>query len=206
MSMLKSVYAFENGISDDLYWKRFLTLFPKIGEKTYKKVKDELLKGKIENPKLNSTWELIMSQPTISGKIMEFTNSFYMEKLENMTNPRSRLRGIMELASFASQYNDLGKFLEEIAIDSTIKEEKKGLVLSTIHQAKGMEWERVFIVDLIEGVFPDLRADYEEERRLFYVAASRAKSELYLLYPLKRWGWKGEDLVEASTFIYDAME
>jgi DNA helicase-2/ATP-dependent DNA helicase PcrA len=63
----------------------------------------------------------------------------------------------------------------------------KRLVLSTIHSAKGLEWDTVFIINLAEGRFPSaqavLPAHREEERRLLYVAATRARKQLYLVYP-----------------------
>ena len=66
--------------------------------------------------------------------------------------------------------------------------EEDCLVLSSVHQAKGLEWRAVFILWLVEGKFPDGRAikeegGEEEERRLFYVAATRARDRLYLVYP-----------------------
>ena len=67
------------------------------------------------------------------------------------------------------------------------KDEDK-LILSTIHQAKGLEWEAVFIINMTADAFPHPRAvkegEMEEERRLFYVAATRAKSKLYLTYSI----------------------
>src|SRR3954447_23566781 len=66
---------------------------------------------------------------------------------------------------------------------------REALVLSTIHQAKGLEWSRVFIPRLIEDGFPNARSlnepgGEEEERRIFYVAVTRAMDELWLTYPL----------------------
>ncbi len=67
--------------------------------------------------------------------------------------------------------------------------EAEKLILSTIHQAKGLEWHTVFLIGLVDGQFPHNKvfnepAELEEERRLFYVALTRAKKELYLTYPL----------------------
>ena len=63
------------------------------------------------------------------------------------------------------------------------------MVLSTIHQAKGLEWDAVFVINLTDGAFPHPRAlgeegGLEEERRLFYVAATRARRQLFLTYPI----------------------
>ena len=104
-----------------------------------------------------------------------------------------RMRGIERLAENASRYGSLGAFLESLALDDSLfegdsEEEAAGsgsdcLTLSTIHSAKGKEWEAVFVIGLNEGSFPSRRSedqDLAEERRLFYVAVTRAKRHLYL--------------------------
>jgi DNA helicase-2/ATP-dependent DNA helicase PcrA len=80
--------------------------------------------------------------------------------------------------------------------------------LSTIHQAKGLEFEVVFVMMLCDGLFPSSRAiespeGEEEERRLFYVAVTRAKTELYLSFPLMRFmhGSGGETFQKPSRFL-----
>ena len=80
--------------------------------------------------------------------------------------------------------------------------------LSTIHQAKGLEFAVVFVIMLCDGLFPSARSletveDEEEERRLFYVAITRAKNELYLSYPLVRFtpGKSGDALQRPSRFV-----
>ena len=80
--------------------------------------------------------------------------------------------------------------------------------LSTIHQAKGLEFDVVFVIMLCDGLFPsarslDERDGEEEERRLFYVAVTRAKNELYLTYPLMRFmpGSTGDIMQQPSRFL-----
>ncbi len=87
--------------------------------------------------------------------------------------------------------------------------EDERVKLTTIHQAKGLEWDIVFIIWLVEGRFPSQRSlqdteGEEEERRLFYVAATRARDELYLTYPLWDYG-RGEPsaLMQPSRFIQE---
>jgi DNA helicase-2/ATP-dependent DNA helicase PcrA len=81
------------------------------------------------------------------------------------------------------------------------------IVLSTIHQAKGLEWKHVFILGLVEGQFPhykiyDRPQEIEEERRLFYVAVTRAKDELYLTYPIISTSYlTGTNINRPSTFV-----
>ena len=111
-----------------------------------------------------------------------------------------RLREDLDtLANFARQYESAQTFLDQLALLTTMDsnaastEEKDRVTLSSVHQAKGLEWRAVFVIWLAEGKFPSGRsledADaIEEERRLFYVAVTRAKDELYLSYPCMAFG------------------
>jgi DNA helicase-2/ATP-dependent DNA helicase PcrA len=111
-------------------------------------------------------------------------------------NVESRMVDLDQLANFASQYDNLEKFLTELSLSGTVASEEvadsgvmdEHLILSSIHQAKGLEFRAVFVLWLSEGRFPTVRADdpenIEEERRLFYVAVTRAKTDLYLCHPI----------------------
>jgi len=107
-----------------------------------------------------------------------------------------RREDIRSLASFATQYHNLASFLADVALAPEFSGEtvvagpveQQFVTLSTVHQAKGLEWPVVFIPWLADGRFPtDLAIncpdDLEEERRIFHVAVTRAKDELYLLVP-----------------------
>jgi DNA helicase-2/ATP-dependent DNA helicase PcrA len=114
-------------------------------------------------------------------------------------NYESRADDLRQLAAFAGQYSSCQDFLSELALLTSMEgettsirgEDGKGMItLSSVHQAKGLEWSVVFIIWLAEGRFPSLRSlaesggdGEEEERRLFYVAVTRARDELYLCYP-----------------------
>jgi len=93
----------------------------------------------------------------------------------------------MEFIEFAKNYKTIGELLKAVAkIDSAFvveeKEPEKGrVVLSTIHQAKGLEWKVVFLIGAVPGHLPLSKGDPEEEERLFYVAVSRAKEWLYIM-------------------------
>ena len=90
---------------------------------------------------------------------------------------------------------------------SSREQENEGVILSSIHQAKGLEWRVVFVAWLTEGMFPSGRSlenkeALEEERRLFYVAVTRCKEELYLTYPqLRLNAGYGEAFQRPSRFI-----
>ena len=79
------------------------------------------------------------------------------------------------------------------------------VVLSTVHQAKGLEWDVVFLIGMNDGKFPSAKSlrndDEEEERRLFYVGATRAKEALYLCYPVASDDWSSTGMVRPSRFI-----
>jgi len=118
---------------------------------------------------------------------------------ENFANYRTRLEDLEQLAVFAYQFNSVEDFLTQLALltnveaedDQAAKDDTDKIRLSTIHQAKGLEFDAVFVIMLCDGLFPSSRSlegdeGEEEERRLFYVAITRAKTELYLSYPLMR--------------------
>lgn len=123
----------------------------------------------------------------------------YREHLQGKyTNCDSREEDLRQLAFFSARFPSLQDFLTEVALMTNIIEDEdagtdtatKGkIILSTIHQAKGLEWSVVMIIWCADGMLPLARAlkepdGEEEERRLFYVAATRAKDHLYLCYPL----------------------
>jgi DNA helicase-2/ATP-dependent DNA helicase PcrA len=130
----------------------------------------------------------------------------YEEHLkENYANYRSRLEDLEQLAVFARQFETVEDFLSQLALLTNVEAEherpagrdEEQLRLSTIHQAKGLEFDVVFVIMLCDGLFPSARSledrtgeavgsGEEEERRLFYVAITRARNELYLSYPLIR--------------------
>ena len=141
----------------------------------------------------------------------------YEDYLQNkFPNYYSRLEDLEQVAGFADQYETTEEFLSELALLSNLDSEAnrntqsdpEQIRLSTIHQAKGLEFEVVFVMMLCDGLFPSKRAiespeGEEEERRLFYVAVTRAKTELYLSYPLMRFmhGSGGETFQQPSRFI-----
>lgn len=112
-----------------------------------------------------------------------------------------RASDLNDLVVLAQRYSTLDQMLAEVALDPPDREDEDGgrdwITLSTIHSAKGLEWDAVFVLSLKDGLFPGARAledpdQLEEERRLFYVAVTRARRHLYLLRPHQtRGGWHG---------------
>lgn len=159
------------------------------------------------------------------GKQIELVlSSFYEQHLvENYENAEARLEDLQGLAMYAANYDTTEDFLSELALLSTERfsepsgvagedivmggEEDELLTLSSIHQAKGLEWNAVFLIWTAEGKFPSPRSlreidSEEEERRLWYVALTRAKDELYLTYPLMIVDYNRQTVIQKpSRFI-----
>ncbi len=117
----------------------------------------------------------------------------------NFTNYELRREDLNQLAAFARQFKDIDEFLSQLALISNVDAEAapnqgadtEAVSLSSVHQAKGLEYHTVFVIWLTDGMFPSTRSletreAIEEERRLFYVAVTRARDELYLTYPHMR--------------------
>jgi DNA helicase-2/ATP-dependent DNA helicase PcrA len=128
----------------------------------------------------------------------------------------ARLENIKELKSVAMTFTELVPFLEQVAlVESEYSEgEKKtheGVRLMTLHQAKGLEFDYVFIVGLEEGLLPHSRSlddtfALEEERRLFYVGITRARKELFITFARRRFIYGRRNEAMKSRFIADDEE
>lgn len=149
--------------------------------------------------------------------VREVLASGYREYVRaQLDNAASRLDDLEQLALFADSYQELGAFLDEVTLMNELSGEdvaalpgeKQQVTLSTVHQAKGLEWRTVFVVWLAEGRFPSARAeDLEEERRLFYVACTRAKDLLVLCYPfVARDRYRVDVILEPSRFLSELPE
>lgn len=120
-----------------------------------------------------------------------------LKRVHREDHPKRR-KDLEHFASIAARYRNLSALLTDMALEPpsdsvgavlAVDPDEGLLTLSTIHSAKGLEWEAVFVIWAVEGKFP---SDYnvhdqdelEEERRLMYVAATRAKQQLYITYPI----------------------
>jgi DNA helicase-2/ATP-dependent DNA helicase PcrA len=196
---------------DELAWKRVLKLVPRIGKSTAEKIwglieQDRFGDVKEQIPKgARKGWEDIL---ILVGRLRERVKSpaemirivldegYEVYLQTSFANFAARIEDLRRFADFALRYADAETLLSELALTSGVggkdaleqDEEEDTLVLSSVHQAKGLEWNAVFVLWLVEGKFPDGRAikeegGEEEERRLFYVACTRAKDRLYLVHP-----------------------
>ena len=196
------------GPLEEIFSEIILRLVPKGGERAFREFL-ELLK------------RLKEKEASPAEMIKTIAESNYEDYLRSQyPNYQERLEDLEQLGSYALQFKDLEELLSALALVSGIEAEtvvegeegeKEACILSTIHQAKGLEWKIVFIVWLADGRFPSYLSfgkeeEMEEERRLFYVAVTRAKDELYLAYPMVYSGYDGEVLMKVSRYLEELPE
>ncbi|HEY4491189.1 MAG TPA: ATP-dependent helicase, partial [Acidobacteriota bacterium] len=203
---------------DELSWRRILLLLPGIGTKTAERLWQWIRMQQDPVPHLKEladrvpraskaawlqfaqnmielTHEGFLQLP--SAAIEHVFKNGYEQYLEaKFPDYLNRREDIHQMSNFAMQFESLQQFLSELSLLGQIEaEEAPGeapedrIRLSTIHQAKGLEWEVVFVIYMVDGRFPSQRSmkdsdNLEEERRLFYVATTRSKNQLYLSYVL----------------------
>jgi len=219
-------------LKDQVSWLRILSMQPGIGDATSERIwnyisefssLEEIINSDLKlGSKALSGWQglkRILAQlknidvddiPTLIQTVLDYGYENYLKA--NFENYNDRLEDLEQLVNFTASYDSTEKFLSETALTEKFKGGSKedyqdgaeeAVILSTIHQAKGLEWKAVFVVGLCDGQFPhakvyDKPQEMEEERRLFYVAVTRAKEQLYLTYPL--FG-VGDSIAQPSQFI-----
>ena len=158
---------------------------------------------------------LEISDPKLLGQpgeiIRRVVESFYGAWARaHLENSGARLEDLEQLALFADGYPDVNAFLSEVTLLNDLSGEdgvagppEDMVTLSTVHQAKGIEWRAVFLIWLVEGRFPSFRTDdEEEERRLFYVAVTRARDRLFLVRPeIARDRYRVDTILDPSRFL-----
>jgi len=198
--------------NDTISWGRILRLIKNIGQKKSQSIidwmkKDSSLFGKVDewpgsgksDKDLKALAGLLkqVSKKNLSPeKAVELVNKYYDPILkESFDDFPRRQKDLEQLVNMAGRYNKLRSFLDDLALEpptSTVDinsgEKEDYLTLSTVHSSKGLEWSLVFIIWAMEGYFPLAKAyaniaSIEEERRLMYVAATRAKDKLIMCHP-----------------------
>ncbi|KAF0095216.1 MAG: DNA helicase II / ATP-dependent DNA helicase PcrA [Puniceicoccaceae bacterium 5H] len=166
--------------------------------------------------------EAAMHRPTQATKPAEIIElaiqGWYVDYMRNLyTNYREREDDLQGLVEFAARFDTMEDLLSQLVLLNS-ETSNRGVELSddtvrmtTVHQAKGLEFPAVFVIGLAEEQFPSRRTietgDMEEERRLFYVAVTRAKDELYLCYPMINAGRGGGAMrLEPSRFLRELPE
>lgn len=166
-----------------------------------------------------NAFELAEHVCRVSGLIKEFKKDGTPEGVTRMENIEELLNGIKDFVEgqreLADSTGSLVEFLEDVALATDLDNEQSGdddkVALMTIHLAKGLEFPYVYIVGLEEDLFPsamsmNTRSELEEERRLFYVAVTRAEKQVYLTYALSRYRWGKLIDAEPSRFIEEIDE
>ena len=206
---------------DQLAFDRLLCLFPGVGDRTAAKIWLQLggrfnIRDAAQRLKVSSAlsgaargaWgkiEQVLHEGQAAGGdpgkiILGFINLFYDTYiLDNFDDNERRMEDLKGLIAFLAEFESVEEFLNEVALVTNLDADADrmdgiaadSLRLSTVHQAKGLEWKAVFILWAAEGMFPSSRSlnepgGDEEERRLFYVAVTRAKDDLYLCMPAVR--------------------
>ncbi|MFT4177097.1 MAG: ATP-dependent helicase [Luteolibacter sp.] len=217
------------GASEKL-WQEWLKSGWAGAEEPPEKWSDVLLKFKIPK-KAAKHWEQLchtldeLSPDRVfvrpSAMMFSILEGVYEEYLKaSFDNYENRRSDIEQLMNYATGYDDVLEFLAQLSLMSAVDGEPTGekkepdtekVTLSSIHQAKGLEWKAVFLIWLTDGQFPNNRIletedeeALEEERRLFYVAITRAKDELYLTYPmLNPKSYTGDIICRPSRFLED---
>ncbi len=193
---------------DEISWKRILKLIPGIGNITAGKLWNFIEASERPVDSIFDAYRLI-PRKAVEGfnlfldMLRELNNERYYSMpseaidcilrhgyeehlYSHYPNAEMRIEDIEQMRRFALRYDSLETFLSDLALQGVTDAEAEAgeefdgkVVLSTVHQAKGLEWEVVFIIGLNDGRFPSAKAlkndDEEEERRLFYVSTTRAK-------------------------------
>jgi DNA helicase-2/ATP-dependent DNA helicase PcrA len=210
--------------NDIISWGRILRLIKNVGRKKSQSIidwmkKENAMPWQIEEwPEIQKNDDglryLSELMKNLSGddvfpeKAVELVKDYYDPILkENFDNFPKRQKDLEQMVPMAGRYKRLRAFLDDLileppnsSMDINPFPGKDYLTLSTVHSAKGLEWSVVFIIWVMEGYFPSIKAyssmaAIEEERRLMYVAATRAKDQLIVCYPgqedLPQWQLSG---------------
>lgn len=236
LAFLKVLYNPRDAAS----WKRLLLMVPAAGQKTASKIlsriadggpaeKDGVLSRVHANlsAKSRNAWKTAFEFLSEAGADREKPSElidrlllvpFFSAHLErSYDNAELREDDLRQLAVFSEGFPDLDAFLSEVVLMTTADEQRnagdvEAVTLTTVHQAKGLEWNTVLILWMAEGYFPSYRSfnsreQMEEERRLFYVAATRAKRDLVIGFPaVDRKSRQGQFWVKPSRFLTEIDE
>lgn len=155
----------------------------------------------------------------LGNYITYFVENYYREyALLNFENGKERIQDVLSIIEMSDKYKTVEKFLEDVMLNEQMavkekeveEDEQEHVTMMTIHKAKGLEWKYVFVIGLAQRVFPSWSAigygkekEFEEERRLFYVAVTRAEQSLYMSYPMNSYDFKLKSYLptQISTFL-----
>ena len=200
-----------HNMKDQISWHRVLKLLPGIGVRTAEKILLFLEDGNILEYSPGAKYEQTVrklgqvindiadDQVSLPEKFERIKSHYYPILESTDKDAEVKKKDIELLQGMSSGYVSLDEFLAELILNPPSKKlvnrvdplidetDEKPVTISTIHSAKGLEWHTVFVIQVLEGIIPSSKAvteeEVEEERRMFYVACTRAKGNLYLTYP-----------------------
>lgn len=218
---------------DAVAWNRILLLIEGVGPRTAEKIINDILQHRIERL-TDKFWKEFNSYSESVKELFELLNSvsedkyspaektsriitYYHPMLKKRYDDYHKRKKDLEMfEQIAERYKNIGTFLTDLALEppnesivdiEATGSEEEYLTLSTIHSAKGLEWNTVFIIYALDGRFPTFHAvnsieELEEERRLMYVACTRAKENLFITYPINIYDREsGTILTKPSRFL-----
>ncbi len=220
--------------SDRISWYRILLLIDKIGPKSAQKIYTSVLEEKSDYTgllsielktggmqgieRLRNLFSATDTHEMSVAQLGEAILKYYMPILEqNYDDHPKRARDLEHLVAIMERYENLEQFLTDMALEppnasiddsmASQSRDENRLVLSTVHSAKGLEWDTVFVIWALDGRFPSIHSFYkeaelEEELRLMYVAATRAKANLFFTFPVQAYDrGTGTVLSRPSRFL-----
>jgi DNA helicase-2/ATP-dependent DNA helicase PcrA len=218
LSYLKVFYNPQDTVS----WARCINTPPRgVGPKSLQKLEEVGFDLPTVNEVTNLDWERLVKRAAENCPPLELLDAVlkefgYLAYLNDGTEESvARIENLKELRVVAKQYESLGQFLENIALiessNRALEGNSNAVVLMTLHSAKGLEFDYVFMPGMEEGIFPHSRSmadpnELEEERRLCYVGITRARKNLCLTYTRKRTFYGGTGASILSRFIGEIPE
>lgn len=220
--------------NDIISLNRILLLLGGVGNQTAMRLLPMLTTDKVEPDKLmlpaksgegvKKLFKTVEEQRkflTTPSSIVENVLAYYEPILKDKYDDYAkRLKDLEHFRYLCEQYNNLEDFLSDLALeppDSSVSEVEDGavkdefLTLSTIHSAKGLEWKAVFIIGAVDGRFPSVYSfnseeELDEELRLMYVASTRAKTHLYITYPIDMFDYASGMVLSKPSRFLDGIE
>ena len=183
------------------------------GAKSKLKNFSSLIESFVMDLEKSDAYDLTFRIATETGILKELYNSDSPEELSKYENIQELLNGIREFVSDQEEedgFTGLGEFLQDVALltdaDTKLKDDRNKVSVMTVHAAKGLEFKYVFIVGMEEELFPSVMSsaslkELEEERRLFYVALTRAETEVIISFTETRYRWGVMNYCKPSRFL-----
>ena len=230
--MIAYLRVLENPL-DAVAWNRILLLTEGVGPRTSEKIIEDILKHKADksignfwkeynaySPNVKELFELLRSiaheKYPPAEKVSRIVTYYHPMLKKRYDDHQKRKKDLEIFEQIAERYKNAGTFLADLALEppnesiidvESGRSDEEYLTLSTIHSAKGLEWNSVFIIYALDGRFPTFHAvnsteELEEERRLIYVACTRAKENLFITYPINIYDREsGTILTKPSRFL-----